>query len=600
MTSQLLEPSIHHVPFPFDLLGILPMCQQVELLFSTLQQDLNTVTLPGADMTSSCANHLLFSLFIAHLTSVNDREVHLTNEQCAKFATMLQERDRDQAENALPFRFTDDCLADVIASTFRRQSTDSLLSHCSSETTEESVQRVTMKCSQSQPLLHHALTSQSHVFLSHFSADAGGMSADGGDSRSLQGSSTTTLNALLQGQLNRGGSNTPTSQTRDQSANIEDVTLKPIDDAPKWKCFIKAVTTTHIMMTFVPADYQNLLLLSEGRGGIQKLVTSQREYQATLKQREIFENAQKEQKLGGGDGRSNTDVDVPDLVSDPLSPIMGARGTPPLPQSGRSVTSLREHSSESTLCLDATVSHGLLSDVSTVRSADSSIATPHEADVNDQNMTADADSDRLMGLEAQTCLQGRDLEPVTQHGTELGVEPTITRASDDTQPSIPASTHAVAADVTNRSSICRTSTDAADIDAVIEAALVSEPVSVEACASSSTVVSNGAEPSASTQSCATAEPPDSHSTVCPQPISNERAITLPVYVYNCPLSYVTEHLVNRWTYSKPADLYEDLTFQLDECAEESRLETSADDVSDAKRRRKKTLRYFVACYLMFG
>ena len=207
MTSQLLEPSIHHVPFPFDLLGILPMCQQVELLFSTLQQDLNTVTLPGAEMTSSCANHLLFSLFIAHLTSVNDREVHLTNEQCAKFATMLQERDRDQAENALPFRFTDDCLADVIASTFRRQSTDSLLSHCSSETTEESVQRVTMKCSQSQPLLHHALTSQSHVFLSHFSADAGGTSADGGDSRSLQGSSTTTLNALLQGQLNRGGSN---------------------------------------------------------------------------------------------------------------------------------------------------------------------------------------------------------------------------------------------------------------------------------------------------------------------------------------------------------------------------------------------------------
>lgn len=37
---------------------------------------------------------------------------------------------------------------------------------------------------------------------------------------------------------------------------------------------------------------------------------------------------------------------------------------------------------------------------------------------------------------------------------------------------------------------------------------------------------------------------------------------LPIYVYNCPLNSVMEQLVNRWTYNRPADIFEDLTFEV--------------------------------------
>lgn len=44
-TPSAIDTSIQHIPFPFDLLRILPKCQQVELLFSTLKQGEICVTL---------------------------------------------------------------------------------------------------------------------------------------------------------------------------------------------------------------------------------------------------------------------------------------------------------------------------------------------------------------------------------------------------------------------------------------------------------------------------------------------------------------------------------------------------------------------------
>ena len=133
------DASVQHVSFPFHLLGVLPMCQQVELVFSTLQHDMN--------VTSAHANHLLFTLFLAHLSRVNHREVFLTDAQCAQFVSMLRSRRRDVDANPLPFAFNEDLdLNDVIASTLRRQSTDSLLSHCSSETEDSTSMQAGAKC----------------------------------------------------------------------------------------------------------------------------------------------------------------------------------------------------------------------------------------------------------------------------------------------------------------------------------------------------------------------------------------------------------------------------------------------------------------------
>ncbi len=51
--------------------------------------------------------------------------------------------------------------------------------------------------------------------------------------------------------------------------------------------------------------------------------------------------------------------------------------------------------------------------------------------------------------------------------------------------------------------------------------------------------------------------------------THPKAATLPVYVYNCPLASLGEQLVNKWTYQRPEDIFEDLTFKVTDDSEES-------------------------------
>ena len=60
--------------------------------------------------------------------------------------------------------------------------------------------------------------------------------------------------------------------------------------------------------------------------------------------------------------------------------------------------------------------------------------------------------------------------------------------------------------------------------------------------------------------------PDTHPDSCPCPDipRDSTSVNLPCYIYNCPLEYLSEQLVNKWTFDQPQDIYEDLTFQRDE------------------------------------
>lgn len=50
-------------------------------------------------------------------------------------------------------------------------------------------------------------------------------------------------------------------------------------------------------------------------------------------------------------------------------------------------------------------------------------------------------------------------------------------------------------------------------------------------------------------------------TSCPAAVPPAKGpMVIPVYVYDCHLHSITESLVNRWTFSLPADLHEDMTF----------------------------------------
>ena len=165
-------------------------------------------SLPAGERTS---NALLFDLFLQNLVKVHDRELHLTPDECSQFVRILRARTRTDTP---PFKFGEErspphvTLASRPTShelTFRRRSSDSLKSQCSSVSTESQRRKV-----------------------SH--------------------SQTTT----------------PTSAT--QTADVTPQTDTTSDDAelharavPTWRCFVKALTTTHIVLTFVPAGYEHLL-----------------------------------------------------------------------------------------------------------------------------------------------------------------------------------------------------------------------------------------------------------------------------------------------------------------------------------------------------
>ncbi|XP_075997679.1 KICSTOR complex protein SZT2 isoform X4 [Genypterus blacodes] len=95
------EDSIHMVPFQFDLIHLLPKCQQVELFFLTF----STVENEEWVLMPSCLpNELLLSLFHCSLEQeLSDREIPLTDSDQVAFMHHILERERDG--QVAPFSF---------------------------------------------------------------------------------------------------------------------------------------------------------------------------------------------------------------------------------------------------------------------------------------------------------------------------------------------------------------------------------------------------------------------------------------------------------------------------------------------------------------
>ncbi|XP_051233683.1 KICSTOR complex protein SZT2 isoform X3 [Dicentrarchus labrax] len=88
------EDSIHMVPFQFDLIQLLPKCQQVELFFLTFSTAVET----GEQVHSSpcLPNELLLSLFHSSLEhELSDREIPLADSDHVTFMHHILERERD-------------------------------------------------------------------------------------------------------------------------------------------------------------------------------------------------------------------------------------------------------------------------------------------------------------------------------------------------------------------------------------------------------------------------------------------------------------------------------------------------------------------------
>ncbi|PWA27293.1 hypothetical protein CCH79_00019484 [Gambusia affinis] len=92
--ATLSEDSIQMVPFQFDLIQLLPSCQQVELFFLTFNTGVANEDLIHSP--SSPPNELLLSLFHTSLEQeLSDREVPLAAADYSAFVNHILERERD-------------------------------------------------------------------------------------------------------------------------------------------------------------------------------------------------------------------------------------------------------------------------------------------------------------------------------------------------------------------------------------------------------------------------------------------------------------------------------------------------------------------------
>ncbi|XP_069157334.1 KICSTOR complex protein SZT2 isoform X2 [Procambarus clarkii] len=102
---------ITQVPFSFDVIRLLPMCQQVELLVSTYIQDLfsslvKRVTF-GCETSVDEANQILYSLLLDHLCQLHhNREFQLSPSDMAALPHVLQQRNRPPTAKSSPFSNT--------------------------------------------------------------------------------------------------------------------------------------------------------------------------------------------------------------------------------------------------------------------------------------------------------------------------------------------------------------------------------------------------------------------------------------------------------------------------------------------------------------
>ncbi|KAM9478046.1 KICSTOR complex protein SZT2-like isoform 5-T5 [Salvelinus alpinus] len=86
------EDCIHTIPFQFDLIELLPKCQQIEIFFLTLSRVENEVS-QGAPYLP---NELLLSLFHSSLQNeLSDREITLVDHENVTFMHHILDRERD-------------------------------------------------------------------------------------------------------------------------------------------------------------------------------------------------------------------------------------------------------------------------------------------------------------------------------------------------------------------------------------------------------------------------------------------------------------------------------------------------------------------------
>ncbi|KAJ8923504.1 hypothetical protein NQ315_010082 [Exocentrus adspersus] len=96
----IITPRIEHIPFKFDPINILPLCQQTELLFSMFIEGKEKLYLPDCNVDK--ANNLLLNNIIEHLSLLHDQELKLTKDDSDRFTQVVLLRHKNKYPHTCP------------------------------------------------------------------------------------------------------------------------------------------------------------------------------------------------------------------------------------------------------------------------------------------------------------------------------------------------------------------------------------------------------------------------------------------------------------------------------------------------------------------
>lgn len=290
------------------------------------------------------------------------------------------------------------------------------------------------------------------------------------------------------------------SSTRNDKTNSGDqgdpTSLYSCKRTIKWKCFVKSVTSTHVIMCFVPASYGDLLLLSEGTEALKELSNLAKQISLECK---------------------NTEEKADENFDENVLQRQQSSKEDQLTSSAASNTSLKVNPSDS----------------STSNKQPESSASSTSNEKLTKKSTKPEGLSPLSISESTTSVQTNMCESNNK-------QPTKNSSGTDTFDDLPSPIlRPVDSNMTDFSQAPATTTTEAS-------------------------------------SC----------------VEMTRSVSLPVYVYNCPVNCLTDQIVNKWTCKMPADIYEDLRFVLfSEGDEGGHLDTGqhSPDDPDRHRRQRKTL-----------
>ncbi|XP_064625448.1 KICSTOR complex protein SZT2-like [Lineus longissimus] len=233
------ESTINYIPFTFDLAGVLPKCQQIEMLFSTYLQD--TYLSPRSpksprsprnrSLEAASSNNTLFDLLLEKIEGMNDKELTLSDLECGQFLLMLVDRERNPNEAPLPFSLPPD---------FRQKIALKIQQH----STEETMPFL--------PKRHGSIMSNDTLYSL-------------GSMQSLLQSCPSASHTCMQ------FSKMYERQTTQQSDCTDSLSLSGRMESGKkkkpfarWRCYIRMVSETNLILTFLPATYGDLQILMQG------------------------------------------------------------------------------------------------------------------------------------------------------------------------------------------------------------------------------------------------------------------------------------------------------------------------------------------------